>query len=296
MSLAKEKTTIKDAEPNGLGIGVTEENPTLMGTAMTTAVGTAVSTAGDYSQYAGAGLENIEKDEMLVPFLSILQPLSPAVDKTSPAYVVGAEPGMILNRATNQLIPGDPGMTFIPCLRTHTFPEFIPRDSGGGFQGVWAPDDPRLSELQKVQGKFGKLKLANGNELTETRSLYGIVSFSGETFPVIIGFSSTQIKKYTMIVSRLDHAAGNPRRFPMFAFQLAIGTQQEQNKKGKFWGWKIGFAGGSPEASLVPAKSDLFAQALSFHELLKSGAAKADYATTDAARGEAPIDDGEAPF
>ena len=58
------------------------------------------NTAVNYEADACAGREGADKDSYAIPFLLVLQPLSPqVVDKLVP----GAEAGMLLNSVTNEL-------------------------------------------------------------------------------------------------------------------------------------------------------------------------------------------------
>lgn len=256
------------------------------------ATGAAVPAAlDDYAEYAGVGLENIGRDEMLIPFFRILQSNSPQCDPENGAYIQGAVQGMIINTATNQLYNGKTGFTLIPCYRDHNFVEFVPRTAGGGFVGLHAPDEDIIARLRREQGEFGKLKLdptnEQSNEITETFYLYGLVLIDGED-PVrgVIGFASTQIKAYK---SMMTHANGillrlpnrAPIPFPLFAHRWLFKTVSQQNKKGKFYGWSIGLVGGAPLAARLSPKDPLFQAGADFNKLIASGAVKADYERGD---------------
>src|SRR3982751_762076 len=90
---------------------------------------------------AGAGLST-SADDNIVPFIILLQDMSPEVKKRDPNYVEGAEAGMYLNRATKQLWAGDramaertgfPVLEFQHCYFDRQVVEWIPRQDGGGF-------------------------------------------------------------------------------------------------------------------------------------------------------------------
>ena len=54
-------------------------------------------------EHAGKGLENLKQEDLSTPFLKILMPLSPQINKSDNRYIQGAEPGMILNSATKKV-------------------------------------------------------------------------------------------------------------------------------------------------------------------------------------------------
>jgi hypothetical protein len=231
-----------------------------------------------YRGDAGAGLEDVDSSEMLIPFLRILQSNSPACEEGGAGQIEGARPGMVFNTATQQLIARDAGFGFVPAHRTHNYCEYIPRDSGGGFQGIWDVTDPRIPALRAAQGEFGKLTTEGGNELIETFSLYGVAEMAPDDVQnVVVAFTSTQIKKYRLLTTRMVGLCGVPRRYPLFAFKWHVSTRPEQNKKGKFHGWHLTLAGGASDTALLAPTSPLYLQARDFYYLLRSGAARANY-------------------
>jgi len=52
---------------------------------------------------AGAGLENFTTDDMQIPFIRILQALSPQLNKQDSMYIKGAEQGDIFNTVTQEV-------------------------------------------------------------------------------------------------------------------------------------------------------------------------------------------------
>ncbi len=232
----------------------------------------------DYSADAGAGFEGLDRDEQLVPFLRILQSNSPQVDPTSSAYIQGAQQGMLLNTATGQIYDGKEGVVIVPAARDHNYVEYVPRDAGGGFVSIWAKDDPRIAPLRKAQGQFGKLELESGNELTETFYFYvEYTSPDGETQPAMLAFASTQIKKYKQMMTRLAGIIGSPPRYPLFAHRWRLSTVPEQNKKGKFHGYRLVLDGATPEDARLAPTDDLYLETRGFSQLIRQGRVRADY-------------------
>ncbi len=259
----------------------------------------------DYGDESGAGLENLDSSEMLVPFVRMLQALSPACVEGSPAYDASLRPGMIIHTATGEAFPKELGVGFIPCARDAAYTEWVPINpaagtgGGGGFRGTWAHDDPRIAPMIKSQGAFKKLLTSEGTELVETRTLYGLViprapdgSWQTELATNgVISFSSTQLKKYKMIVTRLQGLLQGRMRViggrkvypPMWSWRWNLGTQPEKNKQGSYYGWRLTLAEDTGLASMIFPKDELFQMASSLYHLVKGGLARADFATSGVA-------------
>jgi hypothetical protein len=260
----------------------------------------AVTAQGDsYADMAGAGMEGVDASDQLIPFLRILHYACPQVTEGDPAYIDGARPGMILNTATGEILDGKAGGLFIPVSRDHTFVEYVPRDAGGGFVGVWPLSDPRIAQMKAKQGNFGKLVTANSNELSETFSLYGLFLPHGSTevWRVVVGFTSTQIKKYKMLTTRLVGLLGTPPKYPMWAFKWQLASQPESNKKGKFFGYRFTLFDGSPATAMMKPNDPLVTAAHAFYTQVRAGEAQANYDGVEAEGSSSEgVDDADIPF
>ena len=56
-----------------------------------------------FEAHAGAGMDSIGTEDMQIPFLRILQPLSPQLLKTDPKFIKGASAGDLFNTVTSQV-------------------------------------------------------------------------------------------------------------------------------------------------------------------------------------------------
>jgi hypothetical protein len=107
-----------------------------MATAVAKAKGSAVSTdlMDEIFEYAGEGAA-FDSSEMQIPFLRVLQALSPQLNKKKAEYIDGASSGDMFNTVTNEYFDGEEGVTIVPCFQTTKYLEFTPREQGGGFRG-----------------------------------------------------------------------------------------------------------------------------------------------------------------
>ena len=93
---------------------------------------------------AGTGFEEAGKESFAIPFLKLLQSLSPQCKKNEPEYIKGAEEGDFFNTVTEKVYPNDSpegvkgalGVMFIPCYYRPVFNLWQTKLDGGGFRGV----------------------------------------------------------------------------------------------------------------------------------------------------------------
>jgi hypothetical protein len=263
----------------------------------------ATETDFDYGEYAGVGFEDTGKDDYSIPFLAVLQQMSPELETME-----AAKAGMLINSVTQDLFKGSEGITFVPCARIHQFVEWVPRTQGGGLVGMHEPgsDVVVAAKERNAGGDFGKLS-HNGNDLIETYYVYGLhVVSEDEFYPVCVTFSSTKIKKYKAMMTKANMVQiklPNGRRVnaPLFAHTYSLKTVSEKNNKGSFHNFDINFSAGNATGSRIPTASDLFQSAVSLNKMVMSGAAKADYSKAEGgssggSESNSPDIDTEIPF
>lgn len=251
---------------------------------------------GAYSDYADSGFENQGADDYSLPFMRILQALSPELETND-----SLRPGMILNTVTGETFDGKKGISFIPASTKHEFVEWVPRDVGGGFVAAHSPTSELVTRVTGGGRAAGALKTPAGNDLIETFYVYGVVlTAEGSAVPAVISFESSKIKKYkgwmTKARSIQIQVSNNPPRrvvAPLFSHVYRLTTVVEKNKKGSFHNWEIGFDGDSAAACRLPTNHELFQAALKVRSMLDSGEAKVDYAAQGASGSDASVVDGE---
>lgn len=272
--------------------------------------GSAVAEA-DFGEDAGKGLENVSSSERTIPFYRILQSNNPQVKDPRQGGLPGAKPGMILNLGSGELFDGVDGIPFIPVHRDHNYPEWTPREAGGGFVGIRADDDPVVLELRAKFGQFGKLpngvtrrddkgQALDGTELTETYYLYGLAT--EEYVPALVAFTSTQIKTYKAFMGRVmgfKYKSGEQLVTPpMWAHRWLLQTTPQKNKKGDFFGWRLSLAGKNEDGSeapyiksLIPRSDPLYSSAKDLHAAIAEGHARVNHE-----QGKESDEDGETPM
>lgn len=234
----------------------------------------------DYGEHAGRGLEGQTSDELQIPFLQLLQDLSPQVTGAAGAAIEDAKAGKFFNTVTQEVL-GDT-VSFVPALKEHVFIEWAPRAQGGGFRGRHQADSPLVASAKTAADDFGKYKAANGNDLVETFYLYGVVG--AECQPVVVPFTSTKIKAFKRWNTQrhmlyLPGPNGTKVQPPLYAHSVKISTVREKNPKGSFFNLLLAPANGGVKESLIQRTDPRFQAACDLYEAVSAGKAKAAYDT-----------------
>ena len=169
-----------------------------------------------------------------------MQTNSPEVDESDGAYVTGARPGMFLDTGTGEVMTE---LRMIPCHYKRAMVVWKP--DRGGFVGQhevgYEANLPRKQRDGKDTGIFID---RDGNEVVDTRYFFcERLTADNDALPVILPFTSTQIKKAKTWLTRMQamKATGPNGRFtpPMYSHVWKITSVQEENALGKYKGYKV---------------------------------------------------------
>jgi hypothetical protein len=243
---------------------------------------------------ANAGFETTTPDDFSIPFITILQKMSPQCDKVEDAYIEGAEPGMFFDTSTGQIMKDENGeplkeITVVPVHYLRQFIRWKERDAGGGFVSAHTPDDEIIS--QGVRNEAGKLVLDGGDYLSDTRQFYVMVvdTVANTGRPAIISMASTQIKKARTWLTRMQDfkidGANGKFTPPMYGQMWVLGTMGEKNSKGSWHGWALG------EPELV-GDAQVYQAGKTFRDSILSGTLQAATPAASSSVGDDPPFDG----
>lgn len=278
--------------------------------APTQPVATAMVPAVQYDEDCGQGFENQTSADKTIPFLNLLQDMSPEVKEKNEKYVKGAKPGMFYISALDQLFNGDDGCVIFACYTEHTMVEWIPRNDGGGFVGKHAIDSP-IVQTARANAKDRRLKIGK-NELVETFYIYAmvhrkkilppgtvaktildLVDLNEPGIPALIPFTSTKITPYKRIMTQLGMfripGVPAPRNAPpLWVFPILLTSVYEQREAGDSYNIKAQFAlGDKIESGLLMPKFDASGQIFSAYQMCKEfkaavsgGLVKVDYSAS----------------
>ncbi|TXH50790.1 MAG: hypothetical protein E6Q97_19655 [Desulfurellales bacterium] len=235
----------------------------------------------DFAADAGMGMEGVDKDSFAIPFIALLQGLSPQLET-----VDAAKPGLFINTITDEVFKE---VLVVPCAYQRRYLRWAPRSEGGGYKGEYNPIDIETGKILGVEKDAdGRLRL-EGDELKDTRNHFVLMqSESGAWQPALLSLSSTQIKKSKRWMSRIqgielrtpEGKAFNP---PSFSHVYKLKAVKEENSKGSWWGVDV---------ELVEPVSDaeLYLRAKEFNKQVAAGEVKVQEPVSDHAA-EAGSDD-----
>jgi hypothetical protein len=231
--------------------------------------------AEEFAALSGQGFEDTDKDAFAIPFLRVLQGLSPQVDENDPAYVEGAKQGMFINTITNVLF--GKVIEVIPVHYMRDFVEWAP--NRGGFIKAHGPDPAILSRVTKIDDHNNQI-LDNGNVIQDTRNHYVLIADQLNLGPIIFSLTSTGIRhsrKWMTLLNALI-IPGTEKRAPMFAGVWELSTILNENDDGKW------YQVGNKTTTCIKfnewVTKEQLAAAVEARKLLMSGKAKADYEST----------------
>lgn len=256
-------------------------------TDVATAKSTAVSTGFDYGDMAHEGFEETKIADLSIPFINVLQSLSPEVeDQTVP----GAKAGDMLNSVTKEIVSQP--LVVIPIEKEESWVEWVPRNKGGGLVGRFEPTDAVVLDAIKknngsrippkdAEGKRIPFKSPDGNDLIETHYVYAlIVDEEGGSIEgyCVLAFASAKIKAYKDWMTALYTQKGRP---PIFANRAKISTTKVKNESGTFFVYNISPFAPTWRESLIDPSTDagmaLLNEAKAFRDMIKNGLAKPNY-------------------
>lgn len=258
--------------------------------------------AYDFGDDAGSGYENQTRDDQMIPFLNVLQGLSPQCGEDG---LDGARPGMLHDSATDELYSGKGGVLFLPCFTQQMYCEWTPREQGGGLVAQHQPGSEYVERAMREAGtRFGKIRTSEGTDLVQTFYVFGLLVNPDTRAggPMALALASTKIKPYRGWMTRLGKfmvqtSNGGKVRPPLFAHFTKITTREETRASGKSYNVVFTPAiDGDVLKSLVPPNDPLFLEAKALKELVEQGQAKADVSGGHSRDEDDADSDGKTPF
>lgn len=265
-----------------------------MSTAVANAKETAVSTdvMDDIFEFAGEGT-SFDSSEMQIPFIRLLQPMSPQLNKKKPEYIDGARSSDIFNNVTSQYWDGEAGIKVIACYQTTKYLEFVPLEMGGGFRGEISPNSHLLQQTSRAGARE---ILPNGNELVKSDQHFCLVVEEDGSFqPAVIDMKSTMLKVSRRWKTQIAmQKVKNPKTGvlmtpPVFATMWRLYAVEESNDKGSWSTWGVEKVG-------LLTDRDLMMEAKTFRDSIAAGEVKAAPEADESASGASRQVDSDIPF
>ncbi len=247
----------------------------------------------DAGDFEGAGFEGADKDSYAIPFIQILQKMSPMVDEDDPKHIEGAKAGMLYNTVTQQLVDGKVGLLIVPCYYRRSYVLWGGREGDGGFKGEITPE--KFDEIMAsgaievvdnrplLKDDKGEVHPKKSDYYADTRNHYVLVvdTETKEIGQAIVSLSSSQIKSSRMLMTTLQqkkvNVNGVMKTPPTFANLVRMTTIGLSNEKGSWSGAKFELDG-------MVTDPNLYAAAKAFYNQIIAGEVKVDRTKDSAAQ------------
>jgi len=260
------------ARPSGVADEKAKASGALVERDKTAGAVTTSSVESMYEADSGMGMEGADKDSFALPFIAVLQGLSPQIET-----VEGAKPGLMINTVSNKLYAS---VRFIPVAFQRRYNRWLPRSAGGGFRGTLTVAEVETLIANKeatlvsemVEGKKRSSLMYDDTQLKDTRNHFVLViDDEGGYSPGLISCASTQIKRSKRMMSVINELKikGAKGLFtpPSFASIFEATTEKETNAEGSWHSFVFARVGMNGNAEHYQAAKE-------FHALVMSGVIK----------------------
>lgn len=232
--------------------------------------------------YAGAGSDDLGQEDFALPFLKLIQSLSPQRDKNEPEHIDGAEEGDFFNSVTRELFPGEEGIAAVPIYFQKVYVEWVPRNQGGGFVAQHGSREDAIVNAEE------------GNEVVETINVYLVVQGEQGWTPVILSATSTKltpVKKWwsRLRMTKMQNEDGEMKKAPVFAYVWNLQAVPQSNDQGRFY--NVRFDNTEEFITELDNAEGVVEQVVELRELLKAGAIGADFSKDEVVAGTEPDGD-----
>lgn len=185
-----------------------------------------------------SGFEDINLDTISIPFIRILQDLSPQLKNKKAEYVEGAESGMIFNTVNEALY--DAPLKFVVGKFERYYIEWKP--NRGPFVAQHLPEnvERRMNEFAR-DDKNKLFHVQTGNYFVETYIYYVLLPDYLNEGVCLITMASSQIKEAKKLNRALTTTCipGSTKRALPYFMVWKMAVVEMSNDQGAWWGPKI---------------------------------------------------------
>lgn len=198
------------------------------------------------------GSENVKAEDLVIPRLELVQDLSPCRKKADPAYIDGAEEGMLYNNVTRQLY--GTSVLVVPVYFRKEWLIWKDRKQGGGFRGAFPTKEAAEDHMSTLED-------AEHCEAIDTAQHFCLLiqPEKGRIEEIVISMSRSKMK-----VSRKWNSLIRMDGGDSFARVYRITAGPEKNSKNQdYYNINIAMAGYPTEA--------IYARAEALYEQIAAG-------------------------
>lgn len=214
-----------------------------------------------FAGQTGRGSENIRADDLVIPRLAIIHALSPERKKNDPAYIQGAEEGLLFNSVTRELYK-EPVLV-IPIYYRLEYVLWRPRSEGGGFRGMYASAD---------EAKRASHDIPEAVEIIDTAQQFCMISSDGgKTWSEAVMSMAKSNRPVSNAWNSDIRLKCGPAGLDRFVTVYRVSAVEKSNDKGDFHIFKIQF-----ERFLQQSEEAVYHHAESVYESIVAGTKDVD--------------------
>lgn len=190
------------------------------------------------------GFEQMTADTIAIPFLRILQQLSPQLDDSKPEYIEGAKKGMFCNAGIGKVYA--PPLEVVVGRFDRYFIEWKP--NRGGFVAAHSPEsiNQDLMRGKLIRDEKNRIVCPDTKDIFMDTYVYFILLPQHlEDGLMLLSLSSTQLKearKWNRNLMSMIIPGTNQRAKPYY-MRWNLTTPTMQNEQGSWSGLRVDFAG-----------------------------------------------------
>ncbi len=189
------------------------------------------------------GYEGLNMDTMAIPFIRVLQAMSPQLNKKKAEYIAAAEQGNICNSITGMLY--DAPLRMVIGKFERLMIEWKP--NRGGFVQAHAPEvvetNPDRYRLLDIQGRLTMVDMETKNHIVDTYMYYVILPDYMQEGVCVLSLSSSQLKQAKKLNRQLltTYLPGTTQKALPHFMVWTMDVTEESNDKGDWYGLNFAF-------------------------------------------------------
>ena len=207
------------------------------------------------------GQENVTSSDLIIPRLEIVQSLSPCRKKTDPAYIEGAEEGLLYNNVTRELY-GAAAM-LVPVFYKKEWLVWKDRLKGGGFRGAFSSELEAKHHINTLDNPEDYFAQDTANHFCL------LVKADGSAEDIVVSMSKSKLKTSRKWNSLIRLAGGDS----FSRVYKLIGVEQTNANNDTFYGFDVVNAGFPTE--------DVYNRAEELYNAVSEGRATAQHDEDD---------------
>lgn len=181
--------------------------------------------------------QRLTQDQLMIPLVRVIQPMTRIGNKAHSSYIEGAELGYWWNNVTMEVYPT---VEIVPLYFTDLVIEWGLLEKGGGLKKVWRPSDPQMPDTFR-DDKNRDISVANpGRELQRTLQWLVLITQSGgKDLPqaelALLPAKRTELKVIRRFNSLVTGRTVSGLHAKPYWFASTFSTQGTQNEKGSWF-------------------------------------------------------------